>query len=411
MPPEPPRPVIGLEVHVRLATGRKLFCRCAVDDEAAPNATTCPVCRGAPGALPVPDPAALRLALRAALALEATPSDTLAWHRKHYRWPDLPKGFQITQQGTPLATGGRIHDLHADRCWPVATLHVEEDAGRFDVRDGALHLDDNRAGVPLLEVTTPPCLHDGDAVEACLRALHATLVAAGVTAGHLHHGHLRADVNVSLAADDGTPGPKVEVKNVGSFRHAADAVRAEVDRQRAERAAGRAVDPHTRAWDGRASHRLRAKDETAYRILPEPDLPDVVVDGLALTRAAHGLHRPLGPWLRTLAARPEVAGRRRLARVVAAVAAGALTPATADPVLAGLMPADMPEPARPPDVAPQVLADTVAAVVAAHPVEVDRYRAGDTRLLGWFLGQVMGRLDRRADPHAVRTALVHALAP
>lgn len=461
---------IGLEVHVRLDTGRKLFCPCSTRDDAPPNADTCPVCRGEPGAMPQLHLGAVVLGLRAALALGAQVQSTARFHRKHYHYPDLPKGFQITQQPEPLALGGTLHAEvdGARRGWRLEQLHTEEDAGRFE----GDQLDDNRAGAPLLEITTTPTLHTPEDVHAALTHLHRTLVEASVTRGHLQHGHFRADVNVSVAREGEPLGTRVELKNLGSFRDAKQAVAFEIARQTERLAAGDTVSPETRTWRDGQTVPTRAKEsDPDYRYLPEPDLPPVVVTPDMLRRAAgdlalpydlalldadarqfeelvltHGLpedkaraltHRPqllvwfqeamsegadaepaanwlLGPiqTLRQTHGDDHLDGTV-LARVLARLTDGSWHRDSALAVMThiaetGASLADAAA-AVGADEASIDLTDAIAEVLTAHPAEVARYASGERKLLGWFVAQVRASVPSNADPRAIVDALKAAL--
>lgn len=286
MPPR--RAWVGVEVHTTLAVVTKLLCPCPAGLDAPPNTLTCPVCAGFPGALPSLNARAAQLGWRAAFALGATPARRSSFSRKHYRWPDLPKGYQVTQTDRPLATGGVVHARLGDETirLPLRELHLEEDAGRLHPHPEGVRIDLNRAGVALLELVSDPTPLSPEALEALLRALHRALVAAGVTRGRLERGELRLDLNVSLAdAEHGGPGPKVEIKNIGSFRFARLAFEEELRRQQALLDAGEAVEPHTRAFDGRQSRPLRDAGSKSYLIFPEPDLPPLVASAAALAEA------------------------------------------------------------------------------------------------------------------------------
>jgi aspartyl-tRNA(Asn)/glutamyl-tRNA(Gln) amidotransferase subunit B len=283
-------PVIGLEVHVQLAAERKLLCPCPVVYDAPPGTVTCPTCRALPGTMPVLDGRAVRLALRGALALGAHVQPESSFDRKHYAYADLPKGFQVTQ-ALPLARGGAVHARVEGglRALPLTRIHIEEDSARTY----AGGIDDNRAGVPLIEVVTAPEAGSPEAAEAFLRALHRTLVAAGVCHGDLEQGQLRCDANVSLRSADGTRvGARVELKNLNSFRFVTRALRHEVARQAAELDAGRPVQPETRGWDGHVTYRLRDKG-ASYRLLPEPDLPPLRISQADLQEVC--AHLPATP--------------------------------------------------------------------------------------------------------------------
>lgn len=270
---------VGLEVHVRLATGRRLLTSTSVGDGTLPNTSVDAFVLAEPGTLPVLDPHAVELAGRAAVALGASVAQSSGFDRKHYVYPDLPRGYQVTQQATPFASGGVIDAPDGPRC-RIERLHLEDDAGRSVQVDGAHCVDLDRAGGALVEIVTAPELQSGAEAEAVLRELRAVLVAAGVTRGALETGDLRCDANVSVGAAALAAGDveRVELKNLNSFRHVRLAVDAELERQRAAREAGRAVVAETRRWTGEATAPTRAKRaHAAYGWLPEPDLPAVRV--------------------------------------------------------------------------------------------------------------------------------------
>jgi aspartyl-tRNA(Asn)/glutamyl-tRNA(Gln) amidotransferase subunit B len=284
-PGSPWEAVIGLECHAQLRTRSKMFCRCPVlserDEENGPgelsNTAVCPICLGHPGTLPVLNQGAVALAVRAALALGAEVHAESQFARKHYFYPDLPKGYQISQHERPLATGGALH-LRVDgelRPFRLTRLHVEEDAGRMRHVDGGPSIVDwNRAGVPLLEIVGEPDLRSPEQAELWLRTLHRVLVESGVCAGDMEKGQLRCDVNVSVHRVGEPWGPRIEVKNVNSFRFLARALRFEIDRQIGLLERGETLRPETRNWVLRETLLLRRKEGASdYRYLPEPDLP------------------------------------------------------------------------------------------------------------------------------------------
>jgi len=307
-------PVIGLEIHVQLATRTKMFCRCAYCYGAPANTQVCPVCLGYPGALPVPNRRAIDLAVRLALALGATVHVRSSFVRKSYVYPDLPKGYQITQLDRPLATGGSIplspdpdetdaSDLHSVRTIGLARLHLEEDAGKLlhatDEHGNAETLIDfNRCGVPLVELVIRPELRSPEEARDLLQTLHRLVRWLGVSDGSLEEGSLRCDANLSLRPRGaGELGTKVEIKNLNSFRHLAQALAHEAERQREVLARGERVIAETRGFDAAsgATYRQRTKEESAdYRYFPEPDLPPLEVS--AERRAALASDLPELPW-------------------------------------------------------------------------------------------------------------------
>ena len=281
------RPTIGLEVHVQLATRTKLFCGCPAGFGAPPNTQVCAVCAGLPGALPSPNREAVALALRAGLALGCAIAPRTRFDRKHYAYPDLPKGYQISQLDAPLcgpgalAVDGPDGRLHTVR---IRRAHLEEDAGKLlhDRHAHATAVDLNRCGVPLVEIVTEPDLDDPALAEAWLRELRRTLVAARVSECDMEKGSLRCDANVSVRrADAPAPGERVEIKNLNSFRHVRRALAHEIERQTAVLAAGGAVERETRGYDPArdVTRPQRGKEEARdYRDLPDPDLRPPPVD-------------------------------------------------------------------------------------------------------------------------------------
>ncbi|MGD2113465.1 MAG: Asp-tRNA(Asn)/Glu-tRNA(Gln) amidotransferase subunit GatB [Acidobacteriota bacterium] len=489
--------VIGLEVHVQLATATKMFCRCPNRYGAPPNTLTCPICLGYPGALPTPNHRAVDLAVRLAAALGATVHERSRFARKSYFYPDLPKGYQITQYDHPLATGGSIP--LGRRAIGLVRLHLEEDAGRLVHRTaseaagdagGSTLVDFNRCGVPLVEIVTRPELRTPGEARDLLGTLHRLLRYLEVSDASMEEGSLRCDANLSVRTPgDEALGTKVEIKNLNSFRHLARSLEHEIERQGRTVADGAAVAAETRGFDPAhgVTFPVRSKERTAdYRYFPEPDLPPLCVD--ARRRDAIAAELPELPWRRrdrlarehglppdeasVLTASREladyferaVAARRRsggtaaddakavadwvrtevlrelgergieldgragahsplrealppedLAELSGLVADGTVSHSAAKDLLSavwgtGEAPsaavdrlglAQIQDDAR--------LAEWVDAVVAAHPDEVERYAAGKSALLGFFVGRVMRRSGGRADPRRVRALLRSAL--
>jgi aspartyl-tRNA(Asn)/glutamyl-tRNA(Gln) amidotransferase subunit B len=281
-------PVIGLEVHCQLLTQTKLFCACANEFGGEPNSKVCPVCLGLPGSLPVLSRHAVTLAIRAALATDCTVQHLSVFARKNYFYPDLPKGYQISQYDEPLAKDGHIEIPFGDgfRRIRLHRIHMEEDAGKllhegFSWSAEKSGVDFNRGGVPLIEIVTHPDLRTAEEAHDYLTALKAVLLYAGVSDCNMEEGSLRCDANVSVRRR-GTEalGTRAEIKNLNSFRNVARAIDHEVARQVAMIESGGVVVQETRLWnaDKAQTASMRSKEEAHdYRYFPEPDLPPLVV--------------------------------------------------------------------------------------------------------------------------------------
>ena len=468
--------VIGLEVHVQLRTRTKMFCGCRTSFGDPPNTNVCPVCLGLPGALPVPNAEAVRLAARAAMALGCTVHESSVFARKNYFYPDLPKGYQISQFDRPLATGGRIAFDSPDRGRievGVTRLHVEEDAGKLlhDRFPAKTAVDLNRAGIPLAEIVSEPELRSPAEARAYLTTLRQILVYAGVSECSMEQGSLRVDANISIRRPgESRLGTKTEVKNMNSFANVERALEAERTRQAALVDAGEPVRQVTLLFNAGTGQvkPLRSKEESHdYRYFPDPDLPPLV----------------LGPaWIaEQRAALPELPEARRTrletafgipaydARVITSeaslaeyfesvVAAGVEPKTAANWVMGDVMTTfnetgAFPVPARhlasliglvrqgtvshqaakrvyaemaqSPDGDPGAVAERlglvqvsdqgalagwVDEVLAAFPAEAARYRTGETKLMGFFVGQVMKRSQGKADPKGVQPVLQERLS-
>jgi aspartyl-tRNA(Asn)/glutamyl-tRNA(Gln) amidotransferase subunit B len=296
--------VIGLEIHAQLNTASKIFCGCSTRFGDEPNSNTCPVCLGLPGALPVLNGRAVEMAALAALALNLRINHTSIFSRKNYFYPDLPKGYQISQYDRPLSeygwveipTSERDQSGHAvewrTKRFRITRLHIEEDAGK-SVHEGMpdvtkSYVDLNRSGVPLAEIVSEPDFRSSWEAYDYVQYLRRTLQYVGVCEGNMEEGNLRCDANVSVRPRGAEEyGTKVELKNLNSFRFLQRAIEYEIDRQVAAIGAGERIVQETRLWNERESktHSMRSKEFAHdYRYFPEPDLPPLTVDEALLER-------------------------------------------------------------------------------------------------------------------------------
>ena len=290
-------PVIGLDIHAQLLTATKIFCGCSTAFGARPNTHVCPVCLGLPGALPVLNRAAVDHAIRAALAINCQVHTRSIFARKNYFYPDLPKGYQISQYERPIATDGYVEYSRGGELRRVGIIraHLEEDAGKslhegFPDSARRTYVDFNRSGVPLLEVVTRPDLRSAADAADFFERLRAILMAVGVNDGNMEEGSLRCDANVSVRRTGETAlGTKTELKNLNSFRFLQKALEYEIERQATLLESGQRVVHETRLWDaaGGRTVAMRTKEEAHdYRYFPEPDLPplDVTLDRIEAIR-------------------------------------------------------------------------------------------------------------------------------
>jgi aspartyl-tRNA(Asn)/glutamyl-tRNA(Gln) amidotransferase subunit B len=295
--------VIGLEVHVQLLTETKMFCRCPNRFGAPPNTLVCPVCLGYPGTLPVPNRQAVDLAVKLALALGCTVRERSVFARKNYFYPDLPKGYQISQFDKPLAEDGALPFTSGGRSVRIERLHLEEDAGKLlhEMPGGAALpgqslVDYNRCGVPLVEIVSRPDMSTPAEAQDYLQTLHQVLLYTGTSTGNMEEGSLRCDANVSVRRRGETKlGTKAEVKNVNSFRNIARAIEHEIRRQVEVLESGGRVVQETRSFDADAgvTRTMRSKEEAHdYRYFPDPDLPPLVVTAERIERLRGDLELP-----------------------------------------------------------------------------------------------------------------------
>jgi aspartyl-tRNA(Asn)/glutamyl-tRNA(Gln) amidotransferase subunit B len=455
-------PVIGLEIHVQLKTRTKMFCRCPVGFGAGENTQTCPVCLGFPGALPVPNRTAIEWVVKLGLALGCEIAPRAVFARKNYFYPDLPKGYQISQYDLPSCINGRMVVPLQDGEHEVGIVraHLEEDAaknvhvggrsGRIGGADYTL-VDYNRGGTPLVEIVTAPDIHSSEEARSFLQLLRQTIVELGISDAEMEKGTLRVDANVSVRPSGSDElRTRTEIKNMNSFNHIGRGIEAEVARQIEVWESGSAVEQHTYDFDvssGTLTARREKEEADDYRYFPEPDLvpvepPTELVERLradlpelpaarirrigetldhdrALVLVTGGLD---ALWETTVAAGADPVGA---ANVVANQLVGAgVDPAAVDAgELAKLVEAreriprkafdeaigKIGEPAfsAEPYLAQEAVSDTaslepvVDAILAANAAQVEQYRGGKQGLLGFFVGQVMKETKGAADARVV----------
>jgi aspartyl-tRNA(Asn)/glutamyl-tRNA(Gln) amidotransferase subunit B len=279
-------PVIGLEVHAQLRTKSKIFCSCSTEFGAPPNTHVCPVCLGMPGVLPVLNKKVVDFALRMAVATGCRIAETSRFARKNYFYPDLPKGYQISQYELPIAEFGHIEiDVDGTRKKiGITRIHMEEDAGKLnhDPNRPLSHVDLNRTGVPLIEIVSEPDLRSPEEAGAYMRKLRSILRYIEICDGNMEEGSFRCDANISLRPKDSKDfGIRTELKNLNSFKHVERAIQYEINRQEAILEEGGEVVQETRLWspDSGTTHPMRDKEEAHdYRYFPDPDLLPLVID-------------------------------------------------------------------------------------------------------------------------------------
>ncbi len=455
--------VVGLEVHAHLKTRTKMFCRCELSYGAAENTHTCPVCLAHPGALPVPNGRAIEMTILLGLALDCEIADRAVFARKNYFYPDLPKGYQISQYEAPLCGEGRfvLPTADGDREIGIVRAHLEEDAAKTVHAGGATGrsvgadyslVDFNRGGTPLLEIVSAPDLRSSDEAMAYLRLLRQTIRELGVSDADMEKGTLRADVNVSVrrAGEEGFR-PRWEIKNMNSFRFIGRAIEAAFRQQVEAHESGEEVVQSTYDYDADTDRLTvhRSKEEADdYRYFPEPDLVPVepsaeLVERLRaevperpaerITRLARGLGFAAAEELvltgnewkaEALAA----AGLDPKDAAAVAMNRGDFLPENAE-ALARIVNANVTREAlddafdaagRGPIDAGDYLARTalsdegelgpiIDAVIAAHPEQVETFRNGKEGVLGFLVGQVMRETQGKADPKVVNRLLQEKL--
>jgi aspartyl-tRNA(Asn)/glutamyl-tRNA(Gln) amidotransferase subunit B len=458
--------VIGLEVHAHLLTTSKIFCGCATSFGAPPNTQVCEICLGMPGSLPVLNVKAVEYALKMALATNCRINPESVFARKNYFYPDLPKGYQISQYELPLAEHGHL-DVKvngATRRLGITRIHMEEDAGKLVHSESrpVSFVDFNRTGVPLIEIVSEPDMRTPEEAVEYLKGLRNILLYLEICDGNMEEGSLRCDANISLRPVGQTGlGTKTELKNMNSFRFVKAALEFEIKRQRALLAAGREILQETRLWDTASNQTvsMRGKEEAHdYRYFPDPDLvpvriseewldiltknlPELPAARLARFQTDYDLpeydaevltaDKALADYFEAAVKefpRPKQVSNwimvellRELKKEEAGIASCRVTPAalaqllslveagTISGKLAKTVFEDMVATGRDPEVIVKekgltqisdagALEAAAQEIIAAHPQEVANYKAGKTKVMGFFVGQLMKKTRGQANP-------------
>jgi aspartyl-tRNA(Asn)/glutamyl-tRNA(Gln) amidotransferase subunit B len=461
-------PVLGLEIHAQLLTRSKIFCGCSTAFGALPNHHTCPVCLGMPGVLPVLNQQVVEFAIRAGVALGCEIRETSVWSRKNYFYPDLPKGYQISQYDLPICEHGKL-ELPTGKIVRIRRIHMEEDAGKNIHGDGGESLVDlNRAGVPLVEIVSEPDIGSAQEASDYLKAMRAVLMYLGINDGNLEEGSLRCDANVSVRRiGQKELGTRAELKNMNSFRFLRQAIEFEIKRQVELLESGGRVIQETRLYDVQKGETrpMRSKEEAHdYRYFPEPDLPPLHVDRAWVERVRKALpelpaarmaryqkqgvglgeaqvlvdERALADLFDLTATRytdqgklakrfanelqasireagltveEQKASPEAIARLLTLVDQGELSGAASKEVLGEMVRSGEAPDAVVDRKALRQLSDTgatetaVDAVLARTKDEAERYRSGKTQLLGFFVGQVMKEMKGKGNPAVIGDVL------
>jgi len=469
--------VIGLETHVQMSTKTKMFCGCKVEFGAPPNTNVCPVCLAHPGTLPVINKTAVEYAVKAALALNCKVHNLSIMARKNYFYPDLPKGYQISQYDKPLATDGYIEIKVGDSFKKIRIhrLHIEEDAGKTIHEGSKSYVDLNRAGTPLMEIVTEPDISSAEEARKYLEKLRNIMRYIGVSEADMEKGQLRCDVNISLKPKGSSQlGTKVELKNINSFRFIVKAIEYEIERQAKLLKKGEKIIQETRLFDPDSgkTYTMRTKEEAHdYRYFPDPDLLPILLKDSQIEEIKNSLPElpdqkyyryiqsfnlppydaevltsdknlanyfeevvklfPQNPKLVSNWILNELLGKlnekgidienspisaNSLAELVSLIADGTISGKIAKEVFdiafeTGKSPKTIVEEKGLKQISNEdEIRSIVKAVLERHPAEVEKYKSGNEKILGFLVGQIMKETKGKANPQLVNKILKEELS-
>ncbi|ACN98965.1 glu-trnagln amidotransferase suBunit b [Sulfurihydrogenibium azorense Az-Fu1] len=469
--------VIGLETHVQMSTKTKMFCGCEVEFGAPPNTNVCPVCLAHPGTLPVINKTAVEYAVKAALALNCKVHNLSIMARKNYFYPDLPKGYQISQYDKPLATDGYIEIKVGDSFKKIRIhrLHIEEDAGKTIHEGSKSYVDLNRAGTPLMEIVTEPDISSAEEARKYLEKLRNIMRYIGVSEADMEKGQLRCDVNISLKPKGSSQlGTKVELKNINSFRFIVKAIEYEIERQAKLLKKGEKIIQETRLFDPDSgkTYTMRTKEEAHdYRYFPDPDLLPILLKDSQIEEIKNSLPElpdqkyyryiqsfnlppydaevltsdknlanyfeevvklfPQNPKLVSNWILNELLGKlnekgidienspisaNSLAELVSLIADGTISGKIAKEVFdiafeTGKSPKTIVEEKGLKQISNEdEIRSIVKAVLERHPAEVEKYKSGNEKILGFLVGQIMKETKGKANPQLVNKILKEELS-